>query len=274
MIITCLQCGKEFKSYNYGRPVKYCSRECFALARTKLKTVTLQCDFCGKEFNRKVDKQFLSHKHHFCSNFCANEYQKLGKIKFTCRTCGKEFYRSPSWTSQKKGYFCSISCRNANDDWISSAIFNANAAQSNKLKLNRLEQQGNLILDSLNLNYCNQYLINNVARVDVFIPQYNLIIQWDGDYWHGKGLSLDEMDYRQRKRVLLDKSQDAYFKHCGFNELRFWESDVNGDREFVCNTILDTIGRIDREYAEGNPIMLDVKDKYNSEQPRNALFDL
>lgn len=27
-------------------------------------------------------------------------------------------------------------------------------------------------------------------------------------------------------------------------------------------------------YAEGNPIMLDVKDKYNSEQPRNALFDL
>lgn len=27
-------------------------------------------------------------------------------------------------------------------------------------------------------------------------------------------------------------------------------------------------------YAEGNPIMLDVEDKYNSEQPRNALFDL
>ena len=73
-----------------------------------------------------------------------------------------------------------------------------------------------------------------------------MIIQWDGDYWHGKDKSYEDLDYRVQKRVCLDKSQDAYFLECGFNELRFWESDVYKRKGYVYDTIERTIQQIAR----------------------------
>jgi len=61
-----------------------------------------------------------------------------------------------------------------------------------------------------------QYLINNKFLVDVYIPNLNLIIEADGDYWH----SLE----RVKKK---DKAENAYLKKCGFRLLRFSEKEIN-----------------------------------------------
>ena len=241
MNYICKVCGKEFKRYDYHRKNLYCSRECAAIGRTKIDTVVCICDYCGKEFSRKKDDTFNTHKNHFCSTECVNNYQKRNKIKFICKTCGKEFYRSKSWIKQKSGLYCSLECRNKDDEWKKKSCYRANQVQNKKKGLNKLEQAGNAILESLNIDFETQYLVNGKICVDVFVPGSNLIIQWDGSYWHGKDKNYDDLEPRIKKRVNLDKSQNEYLKTCGFRVLRFWDTDVYNRKEFVYDTIKETI---------------------------------
>lgn len=242
MIFTCEYCGKEYKTYYNRSKHHYCSTECSRKAKKNV--ITVRCDYCGKCTTKNNDSTFKKHKHHFCSLDCANNYQKLSKKKFVCKICGKDFYRSPSWIKQKAGLYCSMECRNKDEEWKEKTCSRANQVQCNKLGPNKLEVAGNKILDSLGLEYQTQFLINNKICVDAYVPRYNLVIQWDGNYWHGKGLLYEQLDDRQKKRRNLDISQDAYLKECGFNELRFWEDEVYKESNRVYENIQRTIQQI------------------------------
>lgn len=64
-----------------------------------------------------------------------------------------------------------------------------------------------------------QRIINGKFLVDAFIPNLNVIIECDGDYWH----SSDKVKKR-------DKSKNAYLTKCGYNLIRLSESQIkNGD---------------------------------------------
>ena len=64
-----------------------------------------------------------------------------------------------------------------------------------------------------------QELINGRFLVDAYIPQKNLIIECDGNYWHSLG--------RVKKK---DKAENAYLNKCGFNVLRLKEEEIlNGE---------------------------------------------
>lgn len=246
MEYICKICGKPFKRYGYRRKNLYCSRECAAKGRTKLNSILYKCDYCGKEFWRKDDSEFSSHEHHFCSFNCSNNFQKRNKIKFVCKVCGNEFYRSKSWINQKKGLYCSLKCRNKDEDWKTKSCYMANQVQNKKKGLNKLELAGNLILDDLGIEYETQYLVNGKICVDVFIPSCNLIIQWDGSYWHGKDKKYELLEERIKKRVDLDKSQDKYLSECGYTVIRFWDTDVYSRKEYVYDTIKTAVQQITR----------------------------
>lgn len=237
MIRTCKTCGKEFKSYYYGRANLYCSRECAAVGRRKLDRINCTCDFCGKEFVRKKDRAYDNHKNHFCCIECANLFQKKNKIKLVCKTCGKTFYRSKGWQKTRAGFYCSISCRTKDEEWRLKAIHCGNQVQNKKKGANRLEKAGNAILEELGVDFETQFLVNGKICVDVFIPSNKIVIQWDGSYWHGKDKPLDQLELRIRRRVNLDKSQDQYLKTCGYIVLRFWDTDVYERKEYVCDII-------------------------------------
>lgn len=244
MLLKCEYCGKDYKTYISPRcEHHYCSRECSYKGRSSKQK--FHCKQCDKEIYRQPNGKKIKQTY-FCSVKCFNEWQGRNKLKFICKTCGKEFYRSPSWIKQKQGYYCSLICRNKDEQWKERSCFKANQIQCKKKGLNKLELNGNEILDMLELDYKVQHLINDKICVDVYVPKYNLIIQWDGDYWHGKDKSYEDLDYRVQKRVCLDKSQDAYFLECGFNELRFWESDVYKRKGYVYDTIERTIQQIAR----------------------------
>ena len=246
MEYTCKICGKKFKRYDYKRKNLYCSRECATIGRTIRKKVELNCDYCGKKITKY---EGAIKKNNFCSIECANKFQGRNKVKLVCRTCGKEFYRSPSWLSQRKGYYCSLKCRTESEEWRTNSVIRSNQVQNKKRGPNKLEKLGCNMLDYLGIKYETEYLIDNKICVDVYIEDYNLIIQWDGNYWHGKDKLYEELDTRQKKRVDLDKSQDAYFKKCGFNELRFWEDDVYEREEFVVDNIKKTVDEITRRVS-------------------------
>jgi len=106
---------------------------------------------------------------------------------------------------------------------------------------NRLERAGYAILESLQVPFDQQTLIANKITVDAFLPEHNTVVQFDGNYWHGKPDEYPDPDHRQRKRMALDISQDAYLTKCGYNILRFWGSDIRKRPEWVVEQITSSL---------------------------------
>lgn len=80
------------------------------------------------------------------------------------------------------------------------------------------------ILDSLGIDYETQAIIKPKFVVDVKID--DLIIQADGDYWHGHP-RLEPFTERQIKQQRRDAAQDKYLAICGYSVARIWESDMS-----------------------------------------------
>lgn len=114
-------------------------------------------------------------------------------------------------------------------------------AKQQRIKINKLERDGYEILDELGIQYKPQYLIANKFCVDAFIPEWNIAVQFDGDYWHGHPEKFPNPDERQIRRMKLDRSQDAYLKKCGIRVIRIWESDVKNRRSQVRDMLQELI---------------------------------
>ena len=60
-----------------------------------------------------------------------------------------------------------------------------------------------------------QYFINEVGLVDFYLPEENIVIEVDGEYWHGL------LDQKER-----DKVRNKKLKRLGFKLFRFLDTDV------------------------------------------------
>lgn len=72
------------------------------------------------------------------------------------------------------------------------------------------------ILKDNDYEFKTQYLIRNIARVDIAFPDKKIIIECDGDYWHNLP-GAQEKDHR-RDDILIN---------FGWNVIRFWEHEIN-----------------------------------------------
>jgi very-short-patch-repair endonuclease/endogenous inhibitor of DNA gyrase (YacG/DUF329 family) len=234
--ITCAACGKTVtKRMPAGR--QFCSLECYRTsARPQRMTgKTIECAQCGTPVYMPVARLEASAR--FCSKACANEWQGRNKTEHTCKMCGGTFRWSPS-RSQGGHYnitYCSLACRDA-DPERAEMLIRINQRQQ-ELSPNKLERAGYAILDSLRLEYVKQHVISGKFTVDAFVPSLSLVIQFDGDYWHGHPERFPTPDPRQQRRMAFDKSQDAYMRQCGLTVLRFWETAVHRQPEAVRQSI-------------------------------------
>jgi len=222
---------------NFNKTRKYCSRKCYDTTRPlsiKNPVIDKLCEVCNSTFETKNNEQ------KYCSANCQNKWQSRNKTMFVCKICDIEFGLSKSLADSREYEvkFCSIKCRNKDEDWQKSPTL-ANIAQQNKTGPNRLELAGRDILNEIGIKFDEQVLIADRCLVDVFIPERGIVIQWDGDYWHGHPNSLknETPDKRQKQRMHLDKIQDEYMKKCGYVILRFWEHEVKNNKNKVYEDI-------------------------------------
>lgn len=82
------------------------------------------------------------------------------------------------------------------------------------------------ILDGFGVDYSPFYLVKPKFIVDVKIG--DLIIQADGDYWHGHP-RFESLTDRQKAQQKRDKAQDKYLTACGYAVERIWECDMTKD---------------------------------------------
>jgi very-short-patch-repair endonuclease len=247
--IVCSYCGK-IHTARMKPNRKFCSADCKNKAPKpeRRNGKYLDCGMCGTLIYVS-NKPLLDKQNHFCSIKCANDFQAKDKLKFVCKTCNKDFFWSKSRIKKHSPTFCSIDCRNQDGDWYRNAVIEGNLVQQTNKGRNKLELLGRTILESVGVKFEEQILIADKFLVDVYLPEHNVVIQWDGDYWHGHPSKLKDgkPDNRQEKRMKLDISQDAYMKKCGITVIRFWENEVIEEVSRKNDNIKRTIREITRK---------------------------
>ena len=79
-----------------------------------------------------------------------------------------------------------------------------------------------------NINYEKQYPLCKVARVDFYLPEYKIVIQCDGCYWHNCLIHYPTYHIDKRK---IDRKKDAILTSNGYKIYRFWEHEINKNVE-------------------------------------------
>ena len=83
-------------------------------------------------------------------------------------------------------------------------------------------------LDKLGVKYERQYYAESIKRYyDFYLPDWNLLIEVDGDYYHSKGLVYEDMSPMQKRNNRVDKLKNEWAVLNGYNLIRVWESDIN-----------------------------------------------
>lgn len=230
--VACVECKSTFYTSGYSyRMAKYCSPECRnASKRAQWKTdkgvqVVLKCAHCGKKF---YTRRALKNKQEFCSRKCFHASRRLvregksnnkwkPKIKVTCDNCGKEFETYPSRKKRRK--YCSRKCRIAGNF--------ARLASGKRTNIEKIMAQA---LSNAGMRYNEQSVMFDKFMVDFELPDYKIIVQCDGIYWH------DRPEVKSR-----DKGQDRYFAKAGYIVLRFSDNQIESDVHSCINRIKHTI---------------------------------
>jgi very-short-patch-repair endonuclease len=226
----CIQCKNIFVP-NSNKAIK-CINCC-----------TYVCKYCGKTFISRRNRKIT-----FCSKECTNNWQNTvsakkeahyrtigcngsGKIQ-QCKTCKKEFY-VPGWRIKRwPRKYCSHACRNYHEDMKG---INRILRFPHRRGANRLELAGRKILDNIGVIYKEQQVINGKFVVDVLIQSKQIVIQWDGDFWHANPAIYPNPPIYpiQKTNHQRDKQCNAYLTKCGYKVLRFWETDVHNNSSTI-----------------------------------------
>lgn len=99
-----------------------------------------------------------------------------------------------------------------------------------------IEQKIIYILDNNNINFVRHHFvkeINHGFAADFYLPEYNIIIEADGDFWH---------NYPHGNEIDIIRTKEL--KEKGFIVMRFWGSEIHNDIHSVEKKILNKTGRI------------------------------
>lgn len=230
----CHQCGKIFKRREIDKS-QFCSRKCSSFSRKNLAEYI--CKECGRVFLDNPRTGIRNRK--YCSVICkSNEARRILQKppkEFVCEICNIIFYRK---VNQKAKYpikrFCSPGCRNIglSNKYHSDLVYRekvlVSKAKSFKLSGTKPELECKEIIEKLSINFEYQYPILPKFIVD-FLCYTNIIIQIDGEYWHGHP-RFEPLTPKQTLQKKRDVHQDKYLTARGYQVFRIWENDITEEK--------------------------------------------
>lgn len=119
----------------------------------------------------------------------------------------------------------------ATKDKMSESAIN-NIIITDRNHTSKLEKTFKNILDVLEIKYKQFLYAKDIkAFYDFYIPEKNLVIEVDGDFWHCNPKSKYALPKyeTQKKNLLRDKDKEKWLQDNGYKLLRFWESDINNN---------------------------------------------
>lgn len=76
-------------------------------------------------------------------------------------------------------------------------------------------------------------------RPDFYLPNHRIVIEVNGDYWHGNPCLYETYDDIQQRHINRDIEKYDIYHQLGFLTLIVWEKDINSNLEIVKNKILE-----------------------------------
>lgn len=102
-------------------------------------------------------------------------------------------------------------------------------------------------LDKLGVKYTRQFKAESIGRYyDFYLPEDNLLIEIDGDYYHSYGKLYEDMSPMQKHNKRVDKQKDHWALINCIPLLRIWEHDINKHPSKVFDILRERI-HISRE---------------------------
>lgn len=227
-IRICANCGKKFEQKRRDYAGKFCSRVCSDATNKNppaQEWIQKECAYCKKPFPCPPWRPEIAH----CSNKCSKIHRGQtvrgvnhplwkDKVEMTCEVCGKVRMVKPSLVSRFRA--CSRRC---------ATVLGILAQQGHQSSIERKMQ--------ISLRDCGLYPIPQHPIgpyvVDFAMPECHLVIECDGDYWHGPP-----------EQQAKDKRRDAYLQRHGWRVLRFWEHRIHDDIDGCIQDIINSLNNI------------------------------
>lgn len=263
--IICDFCNKEFKlkGKSYIKKHNFCSRECYHKFQsefyrgdnhrlTKEKN-RYSCAYCGKSIYM-LESQVKNKKNIFCSKQCRFNYDKIhfagegnpnyrnGNIKIKCLNCNEIFVRPASQEGRAK--YCSKACKDQHwSNVLSKTPENqerlkkqgANSLIKGKNKFTKPEMIILAFLESNSIYFIPQHPMYDRFVVDFYLPDYNIVIEVLGDYWHGNPIKIkyNKLTEKQIKNKEKDIFKENFLREKGHTVHMIWENDIYKNFRYV-----------------------------------------
>lgn len=131
---------------------------------------------------------------------------------------------------------------NKTEEEKSIVINRLNDAMIQNKKPTKIEIKLNKFLNGEGIKFESNHPIKNF-RVDFYLKDYNLVIECDGDYWHGnpKFYNPKELGVIQLKNFDRDKRKEEMLKSNKIDIIRFWEYDIKNNFNTVKQIIWEKL---------------------------------
>lgn len=109
-------------------------------------------------------------------------------------------------------------------------------------------------LDKLGIEYVYQFEAKDIGRFyDFYIPPSNLLIELDGDYWHGNREIYEEKNLKgfQRRAQRVDEYKDKWALMHGIPIMRIWEHDIRKNPSEVMKRLKERLYIEDKKIEKG-----------------------
>lgn len=217
----------------------------------KFYTVERLCSNCNQIILTKSKDKVIA---------CRNHFNKLNKNN-PCKKCslelqigeGNPFYGKKHSSKTKKQISKSRKGKATGENNSMAKKENRERAAKNRLltiketptKFSSRSKNEIKIYNNIKKKYKNatHSLVIMPYICDIFIPELNLIIEYNGDYWHCNPFKYEPKYYHKIKNMLAediwdyDKKKIDLIKNNGYNLEIVWENDYNKDPKLIYKII-------------------------------------
>ena len=98
-------------------------------------------------------------------------------------------------------------------------------------------------LEKLGIKYEEQFEAKDIKRFyDFYLPDYRVLLECDGDFYHSYGKVYEEMNPMQKRNARVDEIKNEWAALHGYPLIRIWEHDINENPEKVLDMLRERLG--------------------------------
>ena len=158
--------------------------------------------------------------------------KKDTKFTSTCPKCGK--IKTHKWSKVSPTQIKTLS-ETASKKMCKSCSNSVYYTLSKKKQNTKPERELKNILKELNVKFEQPYKYKGYY-FDFYLSELDILIEVDGNYWHGKGLNWEELNETQKNSRKNDVKKDKICLESQQSLIRLWEDEIN------LNIVKDKLG--------------------------------